>query len=250
MSSDFNIPEQHVRTAMMLGERAVERLKNARVIVFGVGGVGGHLVDALARAGVGAIDLVDHDVVSLSNVNRQMVALHSTLGRPKVEAMADRIRDINPDCRVTLHDCFYLPEEAERFDFSAYDYVADAIDTVKAKIDLVLRAKAAGTPILCAMGAGNKLDPTRFEVADLAKTSVCPLAKVMRVELRKRGVEHLKVVYSREEPVAPPADAPILLPNADGSPKRAPGSVSFVPAVVGLIMAGEIIRDLAADAQE
>ena len=242
--------EQNIRTAMMLGERGVANLTKSRVIVFGVGGVGGHLCDALARAGVGAIDLVDHDIVSLSNVNRQMVALHSTVGRPKVEAMADRIRDINPDCRVTTHDCFYLPEEADRFDFSAYDYVADAIDTVKAKIDLVLRAKAAGTPIICAMGAGNKLDPTRFEVADLAKTSVCPLAKVMRVELRKRGVEHLKVVYSREEPVTPPMDAPTPPIDENGNPKRAPGSVSFVPAVMGLIMAGEIIRDLAARAQE
>ena len=242
--ADTGMTQQNIRTAAMLGVRGVSRLQRARVIVFGIGGVGGHLAEALARAGVGAIDLVDHDTVSLSNLNRQAVALHSTVGQKKVDVMAARIRDINPDCRVTPHDCFYLPEEAGRFDFSAYDYVADAIDTVKAKIDLVLRATEAGVDVICAMGAGNKLDPTRFEVADLSKTSVCPLAKIMRVELRRRGVEHLKVVYSREEPVSPPADAPSL---ADAeSPKRAPGSVSFVPSVMGLIMAGEIIKDLSA----
>lgn len=234
---------QHIRTQAMLGMEGFARLTRARVIVFGLGGVGGHLCEALARAGVGALDLVDHDTVSLSNINRQAVALHTTLGQRKVDAMAERIRQINPDCCVRIHDCFYLPEEADRFDFAAYDYVADAIDTVKAKIDLVLRAKAANVPLISAMGAGNKLDPTRFEVADLAKTSVCPLAKVMRVELRKRGVEHLKVVYSREEPVAPMPDAPMIV-QTDGSPKRAPASVSFVPSVMGLIMAGEIIKDI------
>lgn len=238
------IREQDIRTAAMLGVAGMQRLSAARVIVFGLGGVGGHLCEALARAGVGAIDLVDHDTVSISNINRQTLALQSTVGAQKVDVMAARIRDINPDCRVTVHPCFYLPEQAQCFDFSAYDYIADAIDTVGAKIDLVLRAKEAGVPIICAMGAGNKLDPTRFEVADISKTSVCPLAKVMRVELRRRGVEHLKVVYSKEPSVTPADDAPAL-PN-DGSPKRAPGSVSFVPSVMGLIMAGEIIKDIAA----
>ncbi len=238
------IREQDIRTAAMLGAAGLRRLSEARVIVFGLGGVGGHLCEALARAGVGALDLVDHDTVAISNINRQTLALHSTVGQRKVDVMAARIREINPDCRVTVHPCFYLPEQATRFDFGAYDYIADAIDTVGAKIDLVLRARAAGVPIICAMGAGNKLDPTRFEVADIAKTSVCPLAKVMRVELRRRGVEHLKVVYSKEPPVTPPDDAPTL--QGDGSPKRAPGSVSFVPSVMGLIMAGEIIKDIAA----
>jgi tRNA A37 threonylcarbamoyladenosine dehydratase len=241
----MDIREQDSRTAMMLGEGAISRLAAARVAVFGIGGVGGHLCEALARAGVGAIDLIDSDTVALSNLNRQIIALHSTVGQSKVAAMAARIRDINPDCVVRVHECFYLPEEADRFDFSAYDYIADAIDTVRAKIDLVVRAKEAGVPIICAMGAGNKLDPTRFEVADLAKTSVCPLAKVMRVELRRRGIEHVKVVYSREEPAARPQDAPSDTASAmDGSRRATPGSLSFVPAVMGLIMAGEIIKDV------
>ena len=243
-----HIREQDLRTAAMLGTAGLQRLRAARVIVFGLGGVGGHLCEALARAGVGALDLVDHDTVSLSNINRQTLALHSTVGAQKVDVMAARIRDINPDCRVTVHPCFYLPEQADHFDFAAYDYIADAIDTVGAKIDLVLRARAAGVPIISAMGAGNKLDPTRFEVADISKTSVCPLAKVMRVELRRRGVEHLKVVYSKEMPLTPPEDA-LLLSNG-GSPKKAPGSISFVPSVMGLIMAGEIIKDLAATRKE
>ena len=241
----MDIREQDSRTAMMLGTGAISRLAGARVAVFGIGGVGGHLCEALARAGVGAIDLIDSDTVALSNLNRQIIALHSTVGQSKVAAMAARIRDINPDCVVRAHECFYLPEEADRFDFSAYDYIADAIDTVRAKIDLVVRAREAGVPIICAMGAGNKLDPTRFEVADLAKTSVCPLAKVMRVELRRRGIEHVKVVYSREEPVARPQDAPSDTASAaDGSRRATPGSLSFVPAVMGLIMAGEIIKDI------
>ncbi|MBQ7338347.1 MAG: tRNA threonylcarbamoyladenosine dehydratase [Clostridia bacterium] len=240
-----DVREQDIRTAAMLGAGGLSRLQRARVLIFGLGGVGGHLCDALARAGVGSLDLVDHDTVSPSNINRQMVALQSTLGQHKIDVMAARIRDINPDCHIRVYRCFYLPEEADRFDFSAYDYIVDAIDTVRAKIDIVMRAKAAGVPVISAMGAGNKLDPTRFEVADIAKTSVCPLAKVMRVELRRRGVEHLKVVYSREEPHTPPKDAPTLV-SPDGSPKRAPASISFVPAVVGLIMAGEVIKDLSA----
>ena len=242
----MDIREQDSRTARMLGASAVARLASARVAVFGIGGVGGHLADALARAGIGAIDLIDSDEVALSNLNRQMVALHSTLGQKKVDAMAARILDINPDCRVRTYPCFYLPEEADKFDFSCYDYIADAIDTVRAKIDLAMRAAQAGVPIIAAMGAGNKLDPTRFEVADLAGTSVCPLARVMRTELKKRGIEHMKVVYSREAPVEPPVDAPAI-PTEDGDHARraTPGSVSFVPAVMGLIMAGEIVKDIA-----
>ncbi len=228
------------RTAMLLGQSAVERLSHARVAVFGVGGVGGYAAEALARAGVGAIDLIDNDTVSPSNINRQIIALHSTIGHLKVEVMAARIRDINPDCLVRTHPVFYLPETADAFDFSDYDYIADAIDTVSAKIDLAVRATAAGVPIIAAMGAGNKLDPTAFEVADLSKTSVCPLARVMRLELRRRGIHHMKVVYSREEPVVPKESSP-----EDASLRRAtPSSVSFVPSVAGLILAGEIIKDL------
>ena len=234
--------EQNSRTAMLLGASAIEKLASARVAVFGVGGVGGYLAEALARAGVGALDLIDNDTVSVSNLNRQIIALRSTVGRLKVEVMAERIRDINPDCRVHALPLFYLPEEADKFDFSQYDYIADAIDTVSAKLDLAVRAHEAGVPIISAMGAGNKLDAAAFEVADLAKTSVCPLARVMRVELRKRGISHMKVVYSKEEP-----RTPIAGQAADPSaPRRAtPGSVSYVPGAAGLIMAGEIIKDIA-----
>ena len=234
--------EQNSRTAMLLGEAAIERLANARVAVFGVGGVGGYLAEALARAGVGALDLIDNDTVSVSNINRQIIALRSTVGRLKVEVMAERIRDINPDCRVRALPLFYLPKQADQFDFSQYDYIADAIDTVSAKIDLAVRAHEAGIPIISAMGAGNKLDAAAFEVADLSKTSVCPLARVMRIELRKRGINHMKVVYSKEEPRTPLGGQ---ITN-ESAPRRAtPGSISFVPGAAGLIMAGEIIKDLA-----
>lgn len=230
--------EQHSRTAMLLGEEAVDRLAGARVAVFGVGGVGGYIAEALARAGVGALDLIDSDTVSVSNINRQIIALHSTVGRLKVDVMAERIRDINPDCQVRTYPLFYLPETADAFDFSVYDYVADAVDTVSAKLDLAVRAHEAGVPIIAAMGAGNKLDPSAFEVADLSKTSVCPLARVMRIELRKRGIHHMKVVYSKEEPHTPTV-------TVAGGPRRAtPGSVSFVPGAAGLVLAGEIIKDL------
>lgn len=234
--------EQHSRTAMLLGDEAVETLARARVAVFGIGGVGGYVAEALARAGVGALDLIDSDTVSVSNINRQIIALHSTVGRLKVEVMAERIRDINPDCRVRTFPLFYLPDTADQFDFSNYDYIADAVDTVSAKIDLAVRAHEAGVPIIAAMGAGNKLDASAFEVADISKTSVCPLARVMRVELRKRGIHHMKVVYSKEEPVnaAPPSD------QLGGARRSTPGSISFVPGAAGLIMAGEIIKDLAA----
>ena len=228
---------QFSRTALLLGKEGVEKLKKARVAVFGVGGVGGYVVEALARSGIGTLDLIDNDTVSLSNINRQIIALHSTLGRQKTEVAAERAKDINPDITVRTHNVFYLPETAEQFDFSAYDYVVDAIDTVSGKIALIEQAKAVNVPIISAMGAGNKMDATAFEVADVSQTSVCPLARVMRRELKKRGIEHLKVVYSKEEPL--PAKA-----VDEGTGKPIPASVAFVPSVVGLIVAGEVIKDL------
>ena len=228
--------EAFVRTEMLLGAAGMERLARARVAVFGVGGVGGHVVEALARSGVGALDLIDADVVSVSNLNRQIVALLSTVGQYKVDVAAARVRDINPDCRVTPHRLFYGPETAGQFDFSQYDYVVDAIDTVTGKVQLIVQARAAGVPVICAMGAGNKLDPTRFEVADIHATTVCPLARVMRRECRKRGIEGVKVVYSREEPVE--------TPRPEAGQKAVPGSTAFVPAVAGLILAGEVVKDL------
>ena len=218
------------------------RLAAARVAVFGVGGVGGHCVQALARAGIGNIDVFDDDVVSVTNINRQAVAMTSTIGRPKVEVIRDQVMDINPGAKVVCHQMFYTPENADEIDLSVYDYIVDAIDTVKAKTELICRAKAAGVPVISAMGAGNKLDPTRFEVADLAKTSVCPLCRVMRAQLKKRGVVHHKVVYSREEALTVVADA--------SNGRHAPGSVSFVPPVMGLILAGEVIKDLAHGGEE
>ncbi|MBQ8394661.1 MAG: tRNA threonylcarbamoyladenosine dehydratase [Clostridia bacterium] len=228
---------QFSRTAMLLGNGGVEKLKKARVAVFGIGGVGGYVVEALARSGVGALDLIDKDVVSISNINRQIIALHSTVGKPKTEVMAERIKDINPDIEVYTHNVFYLPETADQFDFSKYDYVVDAIDTVAGKLALIEQAKGANVPVISSMGAGNKLDPTAFEVADIAKTSVCPLARVMRRELKKRGIEHVKVVYSKEEPL-PTSE------TDEETGKAVAGSVAFVPSVVGLIIAGEVIKDL------
>ena len=228
---------QFSRTALLLGQDGVEKLKKARIAVFGVGGVGGYVVEALARSGVGTLDLIDNDKVSLSNLNRQIIALHSTIGRQKTEVAAERAKDINPQINVNAYNVFYLPETAVQFDFSQYDYVVDAIDTVSGKIALVEQAKAANVPIISAMGAGNKLDPTAFEVADVSKTTVCPLARVMRRELKKRGIEHLKVVYSKEEPQ--PAK---MLDEETGKP--IPASVAFVPSVVGLIVASEVIKDL------
>lgn len=228
---------QHSRTALLIGDDGVEKLKKARVAVFGVGGVGGYVAEALARSGVGALDLIDKDVVSESNINRQIIALHSTVGRKKTEVMAERVKDINPAIQVCVHDIFYLPETANQFDFSGYDYVVDAIDTVSGKIALIEQAKRANTPVISSMGAGNKLDPTAFEVADISKTSVCPLARVMRRELKKRGIENLKVVYSKEIP----------LPSKymdEETGKAIPGSISFVPSVVGLIIASEVVKDL------
>ena len=234
------------RTEMLLGQEAVSKLKKARVAVFGVGGVGGYVVEALARSGVGILDVIDNDTVSVTNINRQLIALQSTIGQYKVDVIADRIKDIHPEAVVHAHRVFYLPETAAEFDFSRYDYVVDAIDTVSGKLMLVEQAHAASVPIISAMGAGNKLDPTAFRVADIYDTKVCPLAKVMRRELKKRGIDKLKVVYSEEE-----AMTPAIVPGAtgeiedDGSRKKAaPGSVAFVPSVMGLIMAGEVIKDL------
>ena len=229
------------RTRLLLGDEAMDRLSRARVAVFGIGGVGGYAAEALPRSGVGTLDLIDSDTVALSNLNRQILATHSTVGMYKVDAAAARIKDINPDATVNTYKVFYSPETQNLFDFSQYDYIIDAIDTVTGKIALVMNAQAAGTPIICSMGAGNKLDPTAFEVADIDKTSVCPLAKVMRRELKKRGVKHLKVVYSKEEPVSP-------LPSGEDLPegrRQIPGSTAFVPSVVGLIIAGEAVKALA-----
>ena len=234
--------EQFSRTALLLGEDALRKLGGCRVAVFGVGGVGGHCVEALARSGIGALDLIDNDMICLSNLNRQIIALHSTLGRLKVEVAAERVRDINPDCRVTARAVFYLPETKDSFDFSRYDYVVDCIDTVAGKLALVQQAQEAGTPVISAMGAGNKLDPTRFEVADIYDTSVCPLARVMRTECRRRGIPHLKVVYSKEQPVDPGTGGA----GEKGRRRAAPGPVAFVPSVAGLILAAEVVKDLIA----
>lgn len=233
------IDEQFSRSAALLGDDGLERLFHARVAVFGVGGVGGYVCEALARSGVGALTLFDRDTVSRSNLNRQIIALHSTIGRPKVEVMRERILDINPAAQVEINHVFYTPENAGEFDLSRYDYIADCIDTVGAKIELICRARAAGVPIISAMGAGNKLDPTRFAVTDIAKTEGCPLARVMRRELRQRGITHLPVVFS------PEPSAAVKVPPAEEGRRSTPGSVAFVPSVAGLVMAGEIVRQLA-----
>lgn len=228
------------RTEKLIGEEGVRILEGSRVAVFGIGGVGGFAVEGLARSGVGALDLIDSDRVSLTNVNRQIIATLDTLDSFKTEAARDRIMSINPDCRVTVHNVFFLPENEDEFDFSKYDYVVDAIDTVSGKMAIIEKAKAAGVPVISAMGAGNKMDPTAFEVADIYETSVCPLAKVIRKECRKRGIDSLKVVYSREEAMEPGE-----VENEELKGKRpAPGSISFVPSVCGLIIAGEVIKDL------
>ena len=231
------ISEQNSRSALLLSESGIEKLSKSRVAVFGVGGVGGYICEALARAGVGQIDIFDRDTVSVSNINRQIIALHSTVGRPKVEVMRERIADIAPECRVNAYNVFYLPECANEYDLSVYDYIADAVDTVSAKLEIVTRAYALNIPVISAMGAGNKLDPAAFEVSDIYKTEVCPLARIMRRELKARGVKGLKVVYSKEEP-----HRSDLIDAESGKP--VPGSLSFVPSVMGLIMAGEIIKDL------
>ncbi|MCD8125687.1 MAG: tRNA threonylcarbamoyladenosine dehydratase [Lachnospiraceae bacterium] len=234
------------RTCLLLGEEAVERLARTRVAVFGVGGVGGYVVEALARSGIGALDLIDNDTVSVSNLNRQILALHSTVGRYKADVAAERVRDINPEAHVRAYRVFYGPDTEEEFDFSQYDYVVDAIDTVTGKIGLVLQAQRSHTPIISSMGAGNKLDPGAFRVADIYKTSVCPLARVMRRELRKRGVDHLKVVYSEEVPRTPQAEESEMAEVPSAGRRQTPGSIAFVPPAAGLVLAGEVVRDLLA----
>ncbi|MCC8075771.1 MAG: tRNA threonylcarbamoyladenosine dehydratase [Clostridiales bacterium] len=238
--------EQFSRTQLLLGREAMERLYQARVAVFGVGGVGGYTVEALARSGVGQLDLIDNDTVSLSNLNRQIIATHSTIGQYKVDAAQARVLDINPAAVVRTYKVFYTPQTAEQFDFAQYDYVVDAIDTVTGKLALVEQAQKAGTPIISCMGAGNKLDAAAFEVTDLSKTSMCPLARVMRKELGKRGIKHLKVVYSREPAMTPIAEEAADEPGS-GSRRQVPGSTAFVPAVAGLIVAGEVVKDLTAE---
>lgn len=233
---------QFIRTEMLLGNTAMEKLKNAHVAVFGIGGVGGYVVEALARSGIGSFTLVDNDKVAESNLNRQIIATKNTIGSEKVLVMKERILSVHPQAVVKTYNCFYLPEIATEFDFSQFSYVVDAIDTVTAKIDLVLQAKKAGVPVISCMGTGNKLDPTRLMVADIYQTSVCPLAKVMRRELRKRDVKELKVVYSEEEPREPES---ALLSEKEKEGRRAvPGSTAFVPPAAGLIIAAEVVKDL------
>ena len=231
------------RTKRLLGAEAMEQLKNSRVAVFGIGGVGGHATEALVRSGIGAIDIIDSDEVAESNINRQLIATTKTVGRKKVDVMEERMLEINPDVKVRKHCCFFLPETKDDFDFSQYDYVIDAVDTVTAKLSLVEECEKAGVPIISSMGAGNKLDASAFEVADIYKTSVCPLAKVMRRELKKRNIKHLKVVYSKEEPLEPIEDD-AFVSDETRARRATPGSIAFVPSVAGLILAGEVIKDL------
>ena len=248
------------RTELLLGSEGMSRLQNARIAVFGVGGVGTFAAEALVRSGVGAIDLFDDDKVCLTNINRQLIATRKTVGKKKVEVMKERVLEINPAVKVEAHETFYGAENAEEYDFRIYDYIIDAIDTVSSKLVLIQRAKELDVPIISCMGAGNKLDPTKLEVADLSKTSMCPLAKVMRTELRRRGIKHLKVVYSKEPPLTPIEDESNSCKNHCICPpdtkrkctirRQVPGSVAFVPSVAGLIIAGEVIKDLALPTQE
>ncbi len=232
--------EEHIRSAMLLGEEGLHKLAAARVLLFGVGGVGGFAAEALGRCGVGELTLVDKDTVSASNINRQIIALHSTVGRPKVEVMRERLLDINPLCRVTALEQFYLPENAEELPFEGYDYVIDAVDNVSAKLSIIQRAAALGIPVISCMGTGNKLHPERLRIADIADTRTCPLARVMRRELRARGIVHCKVLYSEEEP----RKSRIDMPADEHSGRVPPGSISFVPSAAGLLIAGEVIREL------
>ena len=239
--------DQFSRTELLVGAEGIKKIKNSRVAVFGIGGVGGYVVEALARSGVGTLDLIDNDKVCLTNLNRQIIATHSTIGEYKVDVAKQRVLDINPEAVVNTYKTFFMPETAEEFNFYAYDYVVDAIDTVTGKIQLVMQADRAHTPIISCMGAGNKMDPAAFKVADICKTSVCPLAKVMRRELKKRGIKKLKVVYSEETPIVSPSNDIVLEMNdqSDTNKKRSiPGSNAFVPSVAGLILAGEVINDL------
>ncbi|MCM1145132.1 MAG: tRNA threonylcarbamoyladenosine dehydratase [Lachnoclostridium sp.] len=246
--------DQFSRTELLLGKKAMDKLAASRVAVFGIGGVGGYVCEALARSGVGAFDLIDNDKVSLTNLNRQIIATYKTIGKYKTEVMKERILDINPEAGVITYNCFFLPENADEFPFDEYDYIVDAVDTVTAKIELVMKAQEKNIPIISSMGAGNKLDGSQFKVADIYKTSMCPLAKVMRRELKKRGVKKLKVVYSEEKPTRPLEDMSISSSENDICPSEAehecskrkdiPGSVAFVPSVAGFIMAGEVVKDL------
>lgn len=231
--------EEFARTELLLGADGMEKLKNARVAVFGIGGVGGHAFEALVRSGVGKIDIFDNDTVALTNLNRQIIATRETLGKSKVDAAKERALSINPNVTINAHNCFFMPETADEFDFTNYDYVIDAIDTVKGKIEIIMRADKANVPVISCMGAGNKLDPTKFEVTDIYKTSVCPLARTMRYELRRRGIKKLKVVYSKEEPIKPAES------SEQTFRRSVPGSTAFVPAVAGLIAAGEAVKDIA-----
>ncbi len=225
----MSVKEQFSRTSLLLGEEAIEKLNNSKVLIFGVGGVGGYVAEALARSGVGSVTIVDKDTVSESNINRQIIALHSTVGRDKVDVLKERMLDINPDMKVDARKCFFLPDNAKDFDFTQYDYVVDAVDTVTAKLQIIVQADEAGVPVISAMGAGNKVCPEMFEIADIYKTEMCPLAKVMRKELKQRGIKKLKVVYSKEAPVYK---------------GEVPGSIAFAPSVAGLLMAGEVVKDL------
>lgn len=238
--------EQFIRTQMLLGNEAMNRLHNSRVAIFGIGGVGGYAAEALARSGIGAFDLIDMDTVSISNINRQIIAAMSTVGQYKTEVMRDRILDINPRADVVVHNCFYLPENEQDFNFYLYDYIVDAVDTVTAKISIICKAKELQIPIISSMGAGNKMDASAFQAADISNTSVCPLARVMRRELKKRGIYNLKVVYSKEKPVNPVEE---FSENGSGTGmlsnrRSTPGSVSFVPPAAGLILAGEVVKDI------
>ena len=237
--------DPYSRTRFVLGEEAMKKLRNARVAVFGLGGVGGYVVEALARSGIGHLELIDHDTISLTNLNRQILATRDTVGMDKAEAAAQRVAAIDPDIEVTARKIFYLPETAKEFDFTRYDYVVDAIDTVTGKLMLVQAAKAAGVPIISSMGTGNKLDPTAFRVADISETSVCPLARIIRKECKKRGIDKLKVVYSTEDPIKTilPPDDPAWAELPEGR-NALPGSVCFVPAAAGMIIAGEVIKDI------
>ena len=235
--------EQFIRTAMLMGEEAIQCLAHKRVAIFGIGGVGGHAAEVIARSGVGAIDLIDNDVVSVSNINRQIIATHDTVGQYKTQVMKQRILSIHPQCRVTTWECFYLPQEREKFPFAEYDYIVDAIDTVTAKLDLAVLGQELGIPVISSMGTGNKLEPSMLEVADLYETSVCPLAKVMRKECKARGIKALKVVYSKEVALTPQ-----ILPGMEqemGQRRAIPGSTAFVPAAAGLLLGAEVVKDLA-----
>lgn len=238
--------EEFIRTGLLLGEEALDKLAGKRVAIFGVGGVGGYVCEALARSGVGILDICDDDKVSISNINRQLIATHSSVGRYKTDVMRERILDINPEATVYVHQCFFLPENADSFPFEEYDYVVDAVDTVTAKLEIIMRAKRFGVPVISSMGAGNKLDPGRFKIADIYKTNVDPLARVMRRELKKRGVDKLKVVYSEEEPLKPlelESSAENTAPDAHQK-RSTPGSIAFVPSVAGLMIASEVVKDL------